>query len=772
MEAALLSTSPRAIADWVATPQAARLGDAALLEALARLGAGDDRNALAALGVPAPSDAWPPAGPLDLSGVAEGHALAAACAALDAFVTENFTGPVTSGAARSDPESIAALGRDGEPACAQLRGAALLVAAWSALRKAPESAARSWLRARIAAVHQRCLSSPSSTLREEGRLGWEGAERLYANDDALAGPMWVERAAWHTACGDRAGAATALTRASEALGLRLELAGAMGKRTKYQEKRTAQMFVDVAWHRGEHPDPRTFPGYRVPEEVRLEDASDLLDHIEFDEPTDATILSPAAQAYALAVAIDHRSRQASHEIRTEEMMPYIERVLRDPTDWSVNAMALLAKSRLEATAPKTGYRSLRQFEAIVAEWSRVPSDREAPAHARRAAHFIVWFPHIWDLKREFGHRLYEAGDSTGAFKLFEELEMFEEMVKCLLSSGKKDKAEEIARSRLQLSESPEMICMLGDVTDDPSWYARAWEVSGKRFPRAKRSLGHWYLRREKWSDCIAHYLDALALNPIFPTIWFSVGCAALRVSDWHQAQKAFSRCVSLDGEDAEAWSNLAAAQMRLDQPAAAQGSLKEAVRLRPDSWRMWQSYLGACMMCSDYGAAIAALTKLLELSNELPADRAPPREPDPRPILRIFSAILDGETCRGGYSASELAKPLARLLQRYDAEAEMSAALYDLSAHIAHEFGDFKAEYERRCGQCRLLEGSWPGDEKRWKLVAEAYADLASAAKRYGDAAALKSARDKVASAMQRAAPHHAQSQGYAFLSRAFALLQ
>eukprot|EP00727_Mastigamoeba_balamuthi_P010688 m51a1_g6241 hypothetical protein (695) ;mRNA; f:10946-14108 len=79
---------------------AARLGDAALLEALARLGAGDDRNALAALGVPAPSDAWPPAGPLDLSGVAEGHALAAACAALDAFVTENFTGPVTSGAAR------------------------------------------------------------------------------------------------------------------------------------------------------------------------------------------------------------------------------------------------------------------------------------------------------------------------------------------------------------------------------------------------------------------------------------------------------------------------------------------------------------------------------------------------------------------------------------------------------------------------------------------------------------------------------------------------
>ncbi|CAN0433985.1 unnamed protein product, partial [Laminaria digitata] len=47
------------------------------------------------------------------------------------------------------------------------------------------------------------------------------------------------------------------------------------------------------------------------------------------------------------------------------------------------------------------------------------------------------------------------------------------------------KAEKIARARLEEKETPPMLAALGDLTQDPELWQRAWDLSGGRYARAK-----------------------------------------------------------------------------------------------------------------------------------------------------------------------------------------------------------------------------------------------------------------------------------------------
>jgi tetratricopeptide (TPR) repeat protein len=91
-----------------------------------------------------------------------------------------------------------------------------------------------------------------------------------------------------------------------------------------------------------------------------------------------------------------------------------------------------------------------------------------------------------------------------------------------------------------------MHCLLGDVRADISLYEKAWELSGKRFARAKRALASYYFGAKEYDKCIEAYDLALAINPLFDNSWFIMGCAALQIEDLNTADRAFTRVVQID----------------------------------------------------------------------------------------------------------------------------------------------------------------------------------------------------------------------------------
>jgi tetratricopeptide (TPR) repeat protein len=109
-------------------------------------------------------------------------------------------------------------------------------------------------------------------------------------------------------------------------------------------------------------------------------------------------------------------------------------------------------------------------------------------------------------------------------------------------------------------------------------------VSGGKSARSQSSLGSLLVRRAEtkiglgptaesrrevegvgqtvksleadYREAMAAFQNAVRLNRMLSSVWFKLGCTALRVEDWPTAATAFRARVDLDQEDYEAWNNL------------------------------------------------------------------------------------------------------------------------------------------------------------------------------------------------------------------------
>lgn len=116
------------------------------------------------------------------------------------------------------------------------------------------------------------------------------------------------------------------------------------------------------------------------------------------------------------------------------------------------------------------------------------------------------------MQRQLARSLVSLGSHHAALEVFERLGLWEDVVTCYQAIGRKGRAEEIVREKLKENETPAMLCILGDLTNDPEWYRRAWTVSNDRCARAQRSLGLYHLRREEYSECIDSLQLSLSCN--------------------------------------------------------------------------------------------------------------------------------------------------------------------------------------------------------------------------------------------------------------------
>lgn len=120
---------------------------------------------------------------------------------------------------------------------------------------------------------------------------------------------------------------------------------------------------------------------------------------------------------------------------------------------------------------------------------------------------------LWEPLIVCSHRAGRSGKVRLTFPRSLPSHLLSRLPSCLLSCYRQ--AEEIIRQRLAVKETPVLYCSLSDVTNDPQFYHKAWELSGHRSARAMRGLAFYHLRAcEVCSSVRQLVLAALAAAPL------------------------------------------------------------------------------------------------------------------------------------------------------------------------------------------------------------------------------------------------------------------
>ncbi|KAF4871753.1 Essential for maintenance of the cell wall protein 1 [Colletotrichum siamense] len=272
-----------------------------------------------------------------------------------------------------------------------------------------------WTRLRINVWHFKLLSQPSlgpgsnfakasqwidvPTLAEQITAGLDGVRKQLLDEDVWAtgesAAAWsreekvqflLEAANTHIMLGRDDKAREALKEATQLNSFAYALSGALGKRTKFQEKSTSQLVVLA---KSDVPEEVAGEEKTGPEAVALNDDT-LLEEIQFSKDATGKHGELAASPSALPAALADLSPDAQPRLSpldqiillteatlkdtfspvdtltSEEVLPYAVRVVSDkPTNWQIYTQALLVRSRIEVHRSRTVERGVLQMQAVV-----------------------------------------------------------------------------------------------------------------------------------------------------------------------------------------------------------------------------------------------------------------------------------------------------------------------------------------------------------------------------------------------------------------------
>ncbi|KAI1321744.1 hypothetical protein EDD11_000020 [Mortierella claussenii] len=446
--------------------------------------------------------------------------------------------------------------------------------------------------------------------------------------------FWIEKGLvlhWYT---EDTKAYETFQKAQTASGFRFKVTGALGKRTKFQQYDTSQLVVvaessrDMASSRPvaytskagsegtggpknlEHNDDTVLEKIQF-SELSEEDRARLGD-LDLDPSKKIEDLHPIDHALLLAFCLNIKNTNPAHGLTVEQMFPFVTRVLETPNNWTVYTMALLLRSRLESDKSRTVERGALQLQALV---DQTKIEDETSTTRERMHHFFsVLLPSKWELEKELAEQYMSLGVVRSALDIFERLELWEDVIACHQFLDQRDKAKAMCRELLEKNPSnAKLLCIIGDLDEDPEKYREAWEVSGHRFARAQRSLGAYLFKRQEFESAKECYQRALKINPLFDNSWFILGCIGMQLEDFDVAIEAFTKVVSIDQSNGEAWNNLAAIHMRRNNNLDAQHALRQALKEKRESWKIWSNYMYCSLDVGDFTEAIRAMGMVVEL---------------------------------------------------------------------------------------------------------------------------------------------------------------
>lgn len=514
--------------------------------------------------------------------------------------------------------------------------------------------------------------------------------------------------------------------------LSVKLSGVKGLRTKFQQEEKTLAIVLV---KSAHPFKGLVgPKNHLPKDLVLDDevlleTPTLRDsHLEKPEPL------PLCEQRLLYGLSEHLRRTHPHkdEITRLELSAFMTRILLDlpntPRSFGTQVVALLRRSLIEIDDTHLNLRSLQQLEELVA--SLAPTDVSCEfARLRMEGVYSSMLPSCWELKRQIADCFFERSFFKSALDLYQQVNDLERLIESYLKSGRGGAAEALIKEEIQKhGETPALLCFLGDINNDPSYYVKAWELSKSSYPKAQRLLAQYERTHNRLPEAIIAYELALAINSSFPDCWFCLGWCAFETGDWKKAAMAYSRACSLDYEYADAWNNLASAHLKLknDDPNAhlrpALQALDQALRFKRDHFGVWENYLSVALELKEIDKSINAVEHLVRLkkpvSHQGPYDEKQDGKLVPEGVLLLLARIVAEEAKKN--PEQWVVQRFQKLLDNVSVIASGYWEVWAAQAGLSAALGDKARSIDAREKQLRCLQtGKWEDDAEQFSLVVQ-----------------------------------------------------
>lgn len=541
--------------------------------------------------------------------------------------------------------------------------------------------------------------------------------------------------------------------------LDVEVTGAQGRRTKYQQDSTAQMLVrakpTVQNESVNKADNNENIGKQF---IDHQDETILLDKIKYVEDDDNVHfeLSILQQTILLALCLDVKNKNPMDGLTAEEMGAFLERVLQQHDDWMVYATGLLERAWLECERNHTRERAILQIQALVDQhtnrltltqstFQAAVEDSAPPQDRLKHIHYIV-YPPRWSALKDLAERYAKMGIVTSAAEIFEEIELWDEVVECYRRAGKEHKAEEVVRSRLAIVETPRMWAALGDITKDSSYYERALEVSKGKYSGAYVALGKHFSDKGDFNKAAKYFHEAVIIKPLSPHVWFRLGAISMRINDWSTALQAFTEVVQQEPEEGDAWANVAAIHMHNRQPSEAYPALLESLKLNRNNWRVWVSKLYTCMDLKKYDEAIQACQVLIDLKSKRNASEGIPFLEE-RVIRGIVGGVISvykeatmSEDAPAIDSAKRSVTRVRELLTKLTSTMKSEPWLYEISAFFHESVGCDDLALENLMMEYRSIQSirGWETDSVACPKICQVILQISELKLRDNDSGELK----------------------------------
>ena len=113
------------------------------------------------------------------------------------------------------------------------------------------------------------------------------------------------------------------------------------------------------------------------------------------------------------------------------------------------------------------------------------TDINAPANERMAIIYGLVMPPLFEMKRQLADRYMGIYVKRSALELYRELELWEDVVQCLLDTTQDDEALSFGDETIgEVKPSPMLWCCLGELEDNDDHFRTAWKLSNQRYARS------------------------------------------------------------------------------------------------------------------------------------------------------------------------------------------------------------------------------------------------------------------------------------------------